>query len=112
MNGKKKKTRRVLSILAVTLFSFILIGCIPIPVTIKDGGTVEYNAILYTYKHWHMMDGEQFDKYRDDERYKEYYHPAQTYINEKGHLVEEFAYWEKKELYLLPFIFGKGWMFD
>ena len=46
-----KKKSRILWIIVVIL----LILLIPIPVRLKDGGSIEYKAIIYTYTKIHRL---------------------------------------------------------
>lgn len=57
MNIKKKKT--IVIIIIITL----LLCCIPIKYTYKDGGTVSYKAILYSYTKYHKL--QENDAYYD-----------------------------------------------
>ena len=45
--------KKVISIVVILLL-FLLI---PIPLHVKDGGTVHYEAILYTISNYHTMNG-------------------------------------------------------
>ena len=47
----KKGVRRSLIALGVVL----AIGCVPLPLQLKDGGTVTYNALLYRVVCWHQL---------------------------------------------------------
>lgn len=47
----KKKTKAVIIIIMCAIF------LVPLPVGYKDGGTVEYNAILYSVRKVHSMQG-------------------------------------------------------
>lgn len=49
------KHKKRLWILALILLLVVL--CIPIKSTYKDGGTVSYDAILYSYIKYHSIDG-------------------------------------------------------
>ncbi|MCR5120865.1 MAG: hypothetical protein K6B74_00420 [Ruminococcus sp.] len=51
MNAKKK---RVLTVLAVILAAVLLV---PFPIHYKDGGTVDYRAVLYTVRKEHSIAG-------------------------------------------------------
>ena len=55
MKNFKKKKRLIILCLA------LLIMCIPIKYNYKDGGTVSYRAILYSYTKYHRLE--------DDDRY-------------------------------------------
>ncbi|MDE6418992.1 MAG: hypothetical protein K2K87_00520 [Lachnospiraceae bacterium] len=48
-SGKKKKTMIVLGILLAVIL------LVPIPIHYKDGGSVEYRAILYSVKSVHAL---------------------------------------------------------
>ena len=50
MRKKNKKKRKKLLILLI-----ILILCLPIRYRYKDGGTVSYKAILYSYTIYHRL---------------------------------------------------------
>lgn len=48
--SKKKRLKMKVSVLIL-----LLVLCIPEPRHYKDGGTVEYHAILYQVIQWHAM---------------------------------------------------------
>ena len=48
---KNNKKRKRLIILCLSL----LIMCIPIKYSYKDGGTISYKAILYSYTRYHKL---------------------------------------------------------
>ncbi len=48
---KNNKKRKILIILCLSL----LIMCIPIKYSYKDGGTISYKAILYSYTRYHKL---------------------------------------------------------
>ncbi len=48
---KNNKKRKILIILWLSL----LIMCIPIKYSYKDGGTISYKAILYSYTRYHKL---------------------------------------------------------
>ena len=52
-NMKKSKKNKVLIIVGIILLAFILL--VPVPLRIKDGGSVEYKAVLYSVTDWHSM---------------------------------------------------------
>ena len=60
MNAKKK---RVLTVLAVIIAIVLLI---PFPIHYKDGGTVDYEAVLYTVRKEHSIAGAPLE---DEEGY-------------------------------------------
>lgn len=47
----KRRTKRFLLLFGI----LFLIGCIPIPAILKDGGTRTYNALLYRVIVWHQL---------------------------------------------------------
>ena len=47
--------RKKLLRIAIIIIAIILI--IPIPISYKDGGTVEYKAILYSVTDYHSLNG-------------------------------------------------------
>ena len=48
-----KKTKKV--IVAAIILIVLLVALIPIPRSLKDGGTVEYNALLYSVHEVHSL---------------------------------------------------------
>lgn len=54
MRKKNKKKRKNLLILLI-----ILILCFPIRYRYKDGGTVSYKAILYSYTIYHRLESDE-----------------------------------------------------
>lgn len=52
----KKKTK--LSIIIVTVLVALSVLLIPIPRYLKDGGTVEYNALLYSVDQVHTLNSD------------------------------------------------------
>lgn len=54
MRKKNKKKRKKLLILLI-----ILLLCLPIRYCYKDGGTVSYKAILYSYTIYHRLEGDE-----------------------------------------------------
>lgn len=63
----KKKPKITLIVLLIAL----IICLIPIPVRIKDGGSVEFTAVLYTYVQWHT--DTDVDFIREHPEYRKYY---------------------------------------
>ncbi|MBO7650567.1 MAG: hypothetical protein J6S79_07485, partial [Lachnospiraceae bacterium] len=59
---KKKKRFRIWMIPIILL---ALICLIPIPVHVKDGGTVKYNAVMYSVTDWHAEGPYRKDAYTD-----------------------------------------------
>lgn len=53
---KKSKKNKVLIIVGIILLAVILL--VPVPLRIKDGGSVEYKAVLYSVTDWHAMAGQ------------------------------------------------------
>ena len=49
-----KKKKWLVGILAAGL---LLLCCIPIKLTYKDGGTVKYQAVLWSYTRYHSIEG-------------------------------------------------------
>lgn len=47
-----KKKKWLIGILAAVL---LLLCCIPIKLTYKDGGTVKYQAVLWSYTRYHRL---------------------------------------------------------
>jgi len=58
MKGKKKL------LLVTSICLLIAMLCIPIKYNYKDGGTVAYKAVLYSYTKYHKLlnDGSYYDK--------------------------------------------------
>lgn len=56
----KSKKRWLLPVVAILLIAVL---CIPIKYTYKDGGTVAYKAILYSYTEYHQLqdDGSYYE---------------------------------------------------
>lgn len=54
MRKKNKKKRKKLLILLI-----ILLLCFPISYRYKDGGTVSYKAILYSYTIYHRLESDE-----------------------------------------------------
>ena len=50
----KKKTW----ILGLLLAVILLLCCIPVKLTYKDGGTVKYQAVLWSYTRYHRLNGD------------------------------------------------------
>lgn len=48
---KKAKWKRILAVL-------LILSCIPIPYRYKDGGTVAYKAVLYSYTKYHRLESD------------------------------------------------------
>lgn len=44
-------------ILAVTLLLILLLGCVPVRLAYKDGGTVKYQALLWSFTRYHQLTG-------------------------------------------------------
>ena len=78
-----KKKNIIIAIIVVLLLCCL----IPIPTRLKDGGTVQYRAVLYTYVRWKIMADEQRDPMRDTPEYKKYY---------------KDGYLQRTKLYLFP----------
>lgn len=51
----KKKTIITIVIIAAVLVVTLVALCIPIPRALKDGGTIEYNAVLYSVRKVHSL---------------------------------------------------------
>lgn len=49
------KRKKLIKIIAVILLLAVLL--IPLPRYYKDGGTIEYHAVLYQIFHWHSIRG-------------------------------------------------------
>lgn len=49
------KRRKKLMTVAYIILIVFAISCIPIKQTYKDGGTISYNAILYSYTKYHQL---------------------------------------------------------
>lgn len=60
MEKKKSKTKKRVLILMVIVF-FLM--CIPTVNKYRDGGTVEYRAVLYTYTKWHKLNPDGPEEY-------------------------------------------------
>lgn len=56
------KTKKIIIIVAIIIFLLMLI---PIPNRLKDGGSVEYNAILYQYTKIHRLNEKSSTGYED-----------------------------------------------
>ena len=59
---KKRMTKRIILFLAIIV---LLVLLVPIPKKYKDGGSVDYNALLYQIRVYHRLDLECKDGYRD-----------------------------------------------
>ncbi len=71
-----------------SLICLLLLLClIPIPRRMKDGGTVQWTAVLYTYVQWKKMDMEMYEMYKVDPEWKDYY---------------QDGYWVKNSFYFFP----------
>lgn len=53
MEKQKQKRKRKLVILCIVL---LIAMCFPIKYNYKDGGTVSYKAILYSYTKYHRLE--------------------------------------------------------
>lgn len=63
-NEKHEKTRKRAWIIITVIFLFAIL-LFPNVSQIKDGGSVEYHAVLYQVVKWHRYEGNQnFDKNR------------------------------------------------
>ena len=56
------KKKKIFLIAAIVLFILMLI---PIPIRLKDGGSVEYTAVLYKYTKIHRLSEKSFTGYED-----------------------------------------------
>lgn len=81
-HDRKKKISRMIIVCCMAAICLI-----PLPRYYKDGGTVEWRAVLYTYRQWHFLDGDIFDQYKNDPEYAEYY---------------KDGYWIRNDFYLFP----------
>ncbi len=59
---KKKMTKSIILFFAIIVLLLLLV---PIPKKHKDGGSVDYNALLYQISVYHRLDLECKDGYRD-----------------------------------------------
>ncbi len=110
MNGKRKLTRRILYALCI-LFAVFLLCCIPVPVRLKDGGSVKYTAVLYTLTHWHMYGSRTQNGYNTDGRYDRYFIVDNTLTHDDGS-TEDVGYWDRWDFSFLPQVFGEKGFFD
>lgn len=53
MTGKQRKRLT----LALILLTALILGCIPVKLAYKDGGTVKYQALLWSYTRYHQLMG-------------------------------------------------------
>lgn len=56
------KKKKIIIIVAIVIFILMLI---PIPVRLKDGGSVEYKAVLYKYTKIHRLSEKSYTGYED-----------------------------------------------
>ena len=56
------KKKKIIIIVAIVVFILMLI---PIPNRLKDGGSVEYNAVLYQYTKIHRLSEKSSTGYED-----------------------------------------------
>ena len=56
------KKKNIIIIIALVIFVLMLI---PIPIKLKDGGSVEYKAILYKYTKIHRLSEKSSTGYED-----------------------------------------------
>ena len=55
-----KRKMRIVSILIILIVLAVLF--VPIPRTLRDGGTREYSALAYKYVVWHRINGTTTDE--------------------------------------------------
>ena len=60
----KAKQKKLILILIGVVF---LLCCIPIKYTYKDGGTVSYKAVFYSYTKYHQL--QEDDTYYNEQRF-------------------------------------------
>lgn len=82
----KKKGRRLIYIFSLICLAFLLC-LIPLPRNYKDGGTVEWRAVLYSFIQWKKMDMQMYEMYKTDPEWKDYY---------------QDGYWIKNDFYFFP----------
>ena len=56
------KKKKIIIIAAIVIFILVLI---PIPIRLKDGGSIEYKAILYKYTKIHRLNEKSYTGYED-----------------------------------------------
>lgn len=64
MSNTKSKKKWIGIIIAIVL----VVSCIPVRVPIKDGGSIRYQAILYSVTKVHEMPMEEGEDYRNGTR--------------------------------------------
>ena len=79
--------KKLKKLILVTIVVALIACLIPIPMVYKDGGTVRFNAVLYSVVFWHFMDSKEYDEYRNDPKYRKYC---------------EDGYWVRTNIYLFP----------
>ena len=62
---EKRKEKKIKNIILFFVILVLLLLLVPIPKKYKDGGSVDYNALLYQIRIYHRLDLECKDGYRD-----------------------------------------------
>ena len=57
MKKNEQKSRKGLKIALIVAAVVLVIGLIPFPLHMKDGGTTDYCALLYKVRSWNRMQG-------------------------------------------------------
>ena len=102
---RKRRIKRVAAVVAAVIILLILF--FPVVYRYKDGGTVEIRAIMYRYIHWHILDSEAYDKYKDDPRYSRYYHEENSDLDSGSG-----GYWERTDFSFFPGNIGERAFFE
>lgn len=102
-----RKKRIVKIIVALAMVIIMLVLFFPVVYRYKDGGTVEIRAIAYRYIHWHFLDSEVYDKYKQDPRYASYYHDESSDTD-----ADTTGYWERTDFSFFPNNYSKSSFFE